>query len=205
VRRCETIAIPSARGPLTLAYGQRGAISLLVETLTHQPIPHARVTVVAQPLGWRAQPATEETADAHGRLTFDVPAGPSRALTFRFVGTPRIEDSAASASVLVRGGGSFNLDRPSAPPGGFVTFGGRVLGGYIPHGGALVQLQFEDLGIWNQFGPVIHTDQAGRWRTRRQLQPTAGRRTYLFQAVLVPQGDWPFLQAVTRPLPFTVG
>jgi hypothetical protein len=202
--RCRVSTEPAGAGRLTLASGQLGTISGVVETGSGQPIADAPVQVSSAPTGYASAIAATVRAGPDGRFTYLLPAGPSRTVTFEFPGTAVLHDASGQAQVFVRGSSTFRMNKASSPPGGWITFSGRVRGGYIPPGGALVQLQFKDFGVWNQFGPVIHTDRRGRWISRRRLQAGAAQQTYEFQAVLVRENGWPFLPAKTRAVPFTV-
>jgi hypothetical protein len=204
VKKCSVTAEPAGAGRLTLSAGQEGTISGVVETGSGQPIADAPVQVSSAPKGYASAIAATLRAGPDGRFTYRLPAGPSRTVTFTYPGTAVLHDASGGAAVSVRGSSTFQMNKTSAPPGGWITFSGRVRGGYIPPGGALVQLQFKDFGVWNQFGPVIHTDRRGRWSSTRELQAGAALQTYEFQAVLVRENGWPFLPAKTRAVPFTV-
>ncbi len=203
-RRCAEVAIPAGLGPLTLASGQLGSVSGVVRNAGGRPLAGVPVEISAAPTGWASALAATVTTGPSGTFQYTLPPGPSRSLIFSFPGSDTLHDATARTVVRVRGRSTFRMNRRSAAPGSAITFSGLVSGGYIPPGGALVQLQFKDFGVWNQFGPVIHTDRRGRWRSTRRLQPGAALQTYEFQAVLVRENGWPFLPAKTRAIPFTV-
>ena len=78
---------------------------------------------------------------------------------------------------------------------------GRVLGGYIPVGGVLVQLQYRVRGVpvgWAPFDQAIHTNRRGRFSLEFPLNTAARGYTYLFNAVIEQQNGWPFLTTTTN-------
>ena len=84
--------------------------------------------------------------DAAGRFDQVVPAGPTCRLELVYAGTKVLRTTSTTASVQVGGRATVAVgSRPVA--GRQLTISGRVLGGWIPAGGVLVQLWYGSRGI----------------------------------------------------------
>jgi hypothetical protein len=80
---------------------------------------------------------------------------------------------------------------------------GRVLGGYLPPSGVLVQLQYRVSGTpqgWEPFGQPVHSRANGLWALPINKWPPAGAGyTYLIRALIpAPQNGWPYTGAISN-------
>ena len=90
-----------------------------------------------------------------------------------------------------------------ARAGGSLRISGRLYGGYIPTDGVLVQMWFRVKGIPSPFGPFdksIHTNSNGNWSLAFPVPTQARGFTYLFEAVIQTQTDWPFLATTSAAI-----
>jgi hypothetical protein len=176
----------SAPRPLTVtAWLRRRALTATTDYGERVRV-HGRVTGAAGPVAldvferhalsrrgaWR--PLTGVRTLADGRFSFSVPAGPSRLLR---VGT------APLLSVRVRA--PVTLQRSGA------RLRGRLRGGYVPRGGALVELQTRVGRRWVT-RRVVRTYRSGRFATRlRSAAPV--------RAAVPVQPGLPFAAGVSPP------
>ena len=199
VKHCTTIAVP-APGTPRLSYGQAASVQGLIQTADGEPIAAARLDVRAQAPGWTGQSAGTITTDLQGRFTYRISPGPSRTITFSFPGTGTLRGTAATLNMLAAGKATITASR-TARAGRPLRLSGRLLGGYIPTDGTLIQLQYRLSGYpegWEPFDVLVHTRRNGDWSTTVKLPTDAAGFTYLIRAVVSPQTGWPFTGAVTN-------
>ncbi|HTX12079.1 MAG TPA: hypothetical protein VME22_25900 [Solirubrobacteraceae bacterium] len=199
-RHCSTVAVPEARVPLGLGHGQNATVQLLLETADGEPVAHAWLEVTAQAPGWTAQQAGVVRTGSDGRLRYNIAPGPSRTITFSFPGTDTMRAASASMSVQVAGRATITASKV-AVAGQKLRLSGRVLGGYIPPGGTLIQLQYRVAGYpegWAPFDVLVRSRRNGFWSTTVTLPPNAANFTYEIRAVVSAQTGWPWTGAVTN-------
>lgn len=185
---------------MLLRYGQQQTIQGQLKTLDGSPLASARVTVTATAAGWPARTLGTVVTNKHGNFTYTVPDIASETVSFTYQGTDTLREIVKSPVIRVIGRGRLHVARP-AVAGRPILFTGRVLGGFIPPGGALVQLEYRIKGVpvdFAPFGPLIHTNRQGRFAFRRPMATNAGGYTYLFKAVVEQQNRWPFLTTTTN-------
>jgi hypothetical protein len=76
-----------------------------------------------------------------------------------------------------------------------------TVGGYIPPGGTLLQLQYRVAGYpegWAPFDVLVHSRRNGTWSTTVTLPRNAAHFTYMIRAVISAQNGWPWTGAVTN-------
>jgi len=200
VRICRLVTVPGAERDMLLRYGQQQTIQGQLKTLDGSPLAGATVTVTATAAGWRARTLGTVVTNKHGNFAYTVPAVASETVSFTYQGTDTLREIVKTAVIRVIGRGRLQVARP-AVAGRAILFTGRVLGGFIPPGGALVQLEYRIKGVpvdFAPFGPLIHTNRQGRFAFRRPMATNAGGYTYLFKAVVEQQNGWPFLTTTTN-------
>jgi hypothetical protein len=178
-----------------LRFGQTASVRGQLETIDGTPIPNQSIAISQQASGWASQPRGALTTDALGRFTYAVTAGASRLITFSYSGTDVLRGASAVAGVRVAGKGTIAVAR-SVVAGGSLRIRGRILGGYVPTAGVLVQLQYRVKSVpvgWAPFERPIFTDPTGRWTITFPVAPGARGYTYLFRALIPRQTGWPFL------------
>jgi hypothetical protein len=183
-----------------LGYGRDGTVSGLLQTVDGNPIAGETVDVSQQAPGWAPHRQRAVTTGADGRFTYTLTPGPSRTLTFAFPGNATLRPSSASTIIQVAGSARIQLEH-QALAGHTLRITGQVLGGYIPTGGVLVQLQYRVRGVpvgWAPFHRAIHTDSHGRFALQFPLSRAARGYTYMFNAVIEQQNGWPYLTTTTN-------
>ncbi len=170
-----------------------------------------RVEVLTAPdngLG-RFRPAVVTTTAANGSWSAALPAGPSRLVEAVYPGAPTLEP-AASAQVRVLVPGIVKLI--SVTPrrvawGGAVRIVGRLVGGYLPAGGALVRLRIGFGSSYTTYGVQEHVTGNGRFSTTYTFGIGDPRifRAYWFQIASLPMGNFPWEPAASRRLTVVVG
>jgi hypothetical protein len=205
-RRCRWVALKHRHGPLKLSFGQRGRISGVAETTGGAPLAGSAIDVYAHSRGWSSRLVTTLMTTSAGHFSYRVlPGRPSRRLTFEFPGAGTILDSLAYVRVDVGGRAGLKL-KSRLVAGRRALFEGRVKGGYIPHGGKIVQLRYRIPGVtsWAPFGPDVYTGRDGRWRARVRIGAGARGYTYQLDALVPKQSDWPYRRAVSRTVTASV-
>lgn len=140
--------------------------------------------------GWVARPGVRTGAD--GRFVYVLPPGPSRAVRFTYFA---FSDSHAVelsnvVRIDVRAPVTIRADRRTVTGARIVRLSGRVGGGSLPRGGALVTLQGFQKGFgWRTFR-TVRTDRKGAWRTSYRFRLTSGR--FGFRAVVPRQSGLPY-------------
>jgi len=202
VRRCVTVAVPHSTGALKLSFGQAGSVQGLVQTADGEPIAGAQVNVTEQAPGWSAQPAGTVSSDLQGGFSYPIAAGPSRTITFSFPGTDTLRAAAASTSVSVSAKATIKAAK-NVPAGEPLRLSGRVLGGFIPRDGTLIQLQYRFAGLpvgWEPFGALVRTRRNGVWVKTVMIHHDAAGLTYLIRGRISAQNGWPYTGAYTNVL-----
>jgi hypothetical protein len=186
---------------LTVMYGQRVRLAGRLLTVAGVPIIHAKI-VISERLANRIaiRTLTKLTTNGHGRFSRTLGPGPSRTLLVTYVGSELLRS--ASAATAVRVAGRVALEVPAvAIAGAHVTVRGRVLGGQVPKAGLLVQLWYSAAGGqggWQPFEHAVRATDAGRWSLTFPVSSAVRGRDYMFKAVVLAQGDWPYAGAVSR-------
>ena len=100
-----------------------------------RPVCGRRTVIVA------AAAACALSTDRAGRLDVRLPAGPSRTLSVAFAGDALLLPARGRAVVRTAARARLRVTPGAARAGGTVVFAGRLLGGHVPRGGKLVELQ----------------------------------------------------------------
>lgn len=137
-----------------------------------------------------------------GRFTYRADAGPSRRYLFVYPGSNRVAGRIAAVDIRVRAKLGIGADDKRLRNGEAVTLGGRLRGGHIPPGGALLELQVFTRGKWRPFA-TPRTDKKGRWSYAYRFETVAGRAKFRFRAVLRKQPTYPYT-AKSRSVPVRV-
>ena len=91
--------------------------------------------------------------------------------------------------------------------GGTVRIVGKLDGGFLPPGGALVRLRIGLGSRYTTYGVAEHVTGSGRFTTKYTFG--AGDpsffRTFWFQIASLPMGNYPYAPAASQRVPVTVG
>jgi hypothetical protein len=137
-----------------------------------------------------AVPACSVRTDARGRARIRLSAGPSRTVRAAFAGDDVLLPATARAAIRTRARLRLTAP-PAARPGGTVRFRGRLLGGHLPAGGKVVELQARVDRRWRTFA-TVRTDRRGRVRRTHRFTPASSGRTYRFRLLARRESAYPF-------------
>jgi hypothetical protein len=200
-RRVKTCRLlPVAHASRDLRYGQEQTVHGILTTADGSPIADATVLVLGRAHGWRSHPLGTTTTDSAGRFSYAIEGIATETVTFTYQGTNTLRQTIGRTTVRVVGRARLHVAR-RAIAGRTLRISGRVLGGYIPAGGVLVQLRYRVRGVpigWAPFHQAIHTNRSGRFSVEFPLNKAARRYTYMFDAVIEQQNGWPFLTTTTN-------
>ncbi|MGH3260644.1 MAG: hypothetical protein ACRDNS_01475, partial [Trebonia sp.] len=200
VRVCRLVPVPGAKHDMLVRYGQQQTLHGQLRTIDGSPLVDAAIAVTASSPGWPQRTLGTVVTSAGGDFSFTVPAVASETVSFTYQGTDTLREIVQTATIRVIGHAQLRVARPLVA-GRPILFTGHVLGGFIPAGGAQVQLEYRIRGVplnFAPFGPLIYTNPQGRFAFRRPMATNAGGYTYLFRAVVERQNGWPFLTTTTN-------
>ena len=212
-KRKRVVLLPHIRNSthLRVGHGRSAIVSGWLGTYAGDALAGQRVTVLAAAdngLGQFASVATAITAP-NGTWSAQLPAGPSRLIEAAFSGGPTTESSVSGQVKLIV---PAKVELLSATPrrvawGGTVRLAGRLVGGHLPPGGALVRLRIGQGSAQMTYGVHDHVGGSGRFTTTYTFgQGLASvHRAYWFEVASLPTGDYPFAPAKSRRLTVFVG
>jgi hypothetical protein len=161
----------------------------------------ARRQSAAQPKGAvRREPAGPPCTlrtDAGGRVRLRLPAGPSRTIRARFAGDALLLPARASVVVRTRARARLRAVPGAVRAGGLVRFRGRLLGGHLPPGGKLVDVQARMPSGWRTFA-TVRSGRRGRVRHVHRFAPSSSGRTYWFRLLARKETAYPFESGASR-------
>ena len=186
-------------------YGHSTTVSGWLGTIDGTALPDQAVSVMTAPDNGQGQftlAAVVSTA-ADGGWTATLPAGPSRLVEAVYGGGPTTE---AAGSALVHVVVPAKVRLLSVSPkriawGGTVLITGRLAGGYLPPGGALLRLRIGSGSNYSTYGIKEHVTGTGSFSTRYTFG--AGdpnfHRSIWFQVGSLPMGgDYPYAPAESQ-------
>jgi hypothetical protein len=146
------------------------------------------------------------TTSADGAWTASIPAGPSRLIEAQYAGSATTEP-ATSAPIKLTVPARIRITsiRPRHVAwGSTIRISGRLSGGYLPPGGALVELRYAYGNSKTIYGVKTHVN-SGRFSTSFTFGP--GQRAVVlgFQVATLPTGDYPFTPASSNTVDVRVG
>jgi hypothetical protein len=169
-------------------------------TLAGRALPGAPVEVwrrlALEGAGW-VRIATLSSSRT-GRFAYLARRGPARTIRFRYPGTPTIRGRNSDVALRVRATTSIRSTHRTVINGEYVTFRGRLKGGWIPPAGALVELQVFSRGHWRTFAQPRARATTGRWAYRYRFETVRGRAVFRFRARIRRQPGLPFTTGASR-------
>jgi hypothetical protein len=171
---------------------------------TGPPIKDAQVKLLQQIDGSvSVTQLASATTRADGSWSIKAPAGPSRLLRVAFYSHTFDTTPASILDFHERVQGAVSMHAPRrAHLGRAVVFTGQLAGGYVPAGGESVQMEIFYSGRWRTI-EVLPTNGKGRWAYKYVFSLGAGA-SYLFRAVTVPNGAYPYMSSHSKPVRVTV-
>jgi hypothetical protein len=171
---------------------------------TGTPIKDAQVKLLQQIVGSAAvtQIASTKTG-ANGSWSLKAPAGASRLLQIVFYSHTLDTIPASVLDFHENVQGAVSMHAPHrAWIGHALVFSGQLHGGYVPASGESVQMEIFYGGRWRTI-EVLPTNSKGQWSYKYVFTLGVGA-SYLFRAVTVPNGAYPFMSSHSKPVRVTV-
>jgi hypothetical protein len=216
VRRVKTVrvVVPPhvvAKTSRRVRFGHATTVSGWLGTSSGVAIPGHTIHVLTAPDDGRDRftVAATATTRADGTWRARLPAGPSRIVEALYSGDPTTEGAwSGQVHLVVPAKVKLLSVLPARVPwGGTVRITGRLLGGYLPPGGALVRLRIGIGSSYTTYGVQEHVTGKGRFTTTYTFGAGyAGvHRTYWFQIASLPMGSYPYAPANSHKVSVTVG
>jgi hypothetical protein len=201
-RRCHTRM--AVRDSKRVAHGKRATVSGWLGLANGTALGGQAVHILTAPdngLERFSQVSVVATA-SNGTWSLRLPAGPSRLVEAYYAGAAALEPSVSSqARVVVPARVKLTRVAPRRVAwGGTVRIVGRLGGGYLPPGGALVRLRIGFGSAFTTYGVEEHVAGNGRFSTTYTfgLGDPSIHRTYWFQIASLPMGDYPWAPAASQ-------
>ncbi len=154
-------------------------------------------------------PLASTTTQSDGSWSVTVPPGPSRLIEVSYPGAPTTESSTSTqVHELVPAKVRLLSVKPRHVAWGHtVRIVGRLLGGYLPAGGALVRLRIGLGSAHTTYGVHEHVGGDGRFQTTYTFGAGQAQilRRFWFQLASLPMGDYPYAPANSRRVYVVVG
>jgi hypothetical protein len=186
------------RSSRVVAFGRGTTVNGYLGTAAGTAISGHTVRVLTAPDNGSDQftQAAAATAAANGTWTAQLPPGPSRIVEAVYDGDPTTE-SASSGQLRVIVPAKVKLLSVSPRRvawGGTVRITGRLLGGYLPPGGALVRLRIGSGSSYTTYGVQEHVAGNGRFSTTYTFGAgqASSYQSFWFQLSSLPMGSFPF-------------
>ena len=196
-RKCRkrTTTIPGGQVVPSLAvpFGKRAAARGTLEADGGAPLGDAVVDVYARPAaaGGEFERSGSVRTDPKGAFSYDVAAGPSRTVSFRFEGTARHRPADREASTRVAAAATIAASRRAVRNGESVLFRGKVRSLPVPPAGKVLDLQAFYRGKWRTFA-TPRAKAKGKWSYRYRFGATRGTVPYRFRVLIRPESAYPY-------------
>jgi hypothetical protein len=192
-----------ARPPLVLksrdrvSFGGRAVVHGFLTTATGAPIAGVPVTVYTAPQNglYHYTPAASAKTSSAGTWWVRLSPGPSRLIDAVYAGSPTIQPSQSWGHLRVPARVRVLRVWPRRLAwGSTVRITARLLGGYLPPGGALVRLRIGYGTTKVTYGVKVHVAGTGIFRVPYTFGPGPSGLVlrYWFQECSLPTGNYPF-------------
>jgi hypothetical protein len=138
--------------------------------------------------GWAA--AATGVAGADGTFRITVPAGPSRSLRVAYRASPLARELTCSNVVAVKVPARATLSVTRSATRRY-RISGRLVGGFVPARGKLVELQAYERGKWRTFGSA-RSSASGRYAYTYRFRAESVGRTFRMRARVRADAAYPF-------------
>ena len=210
--KCSTRAILRRHAlSVTVRHGRATTVHGWLGTYTGAGLAGQTVTVLAAPKDGRRvfSPVASVRTATNGGWSARLPPGPSRLIEAAYAGGPNSESSVSGiAREIVPA--RIRLLRVTPRRVGWghtVRIVGRLDGGHLPPGGALIRLRIGLGSAFTTYGVHEHVSGNGRFTTTYTFGVGDARidRAYWFQIATLPMGDYPYAPASSRRVTVLVG
>jgi hypothetical protein len=194
-----------------VGFGKSTTVSGWLGTYTGSALAGQSVEILAAPdNGSDAfMPLASTTTQSDGSWSVTVPPGPSRLIEASYPGAPTAESSTSTqVHELVPAKVQLRSVKPRHVAWGqTVRIVGRLVGGYLPAGGALVRLRIGLGPTHATYGVHEHVGGDGRFETTYTFGAGQAQilRRFWFQLASLPMGDYPYAPANSRRVYVVVG
>jgi hypothetical protein len=216
VRRRKTVRVVVLPHPVSklarrVAHGHATTVSGWLGTYDGVALAGEAVQVLTAPDNGQGAftPATVTTTAANGGWSVQLPAGPSRLIEATYPGAGALEPS---LSGQLKETVPAKVELLSVSPrrvawGGTVRLRGRLVGGYLPSGGALVRLRIGAGSTQTTYGVREHVGGNGHFSTTYTFGAgvPSVHQSFWFEFASLPMGDYPYAPARSRRLAVQVG
>ncbi len=196
---------------IRVRHGASATVSGWVGTTTGVALAGQPVSIITAPdNGLNAfTQAAAVTSGADGTWSAKLPPGPSRIVQAIYGGASTNEPSSSGQiHLIVPAKVKLISARPNRVQwGGTVRITGRLEGGYLPAGGALVRLRIGLGSTFTTYGVHEHVGGDGRFTTSYTFgagDPSV-HRSFWFQIASLPMGDYPYAPAASQRRYVVVG
>ena len=202
-------ACASAQLGAEIGSGASARVSLGQAATVHGQLDCGNAPVAGAALELALAPARGSTPTSHaqvetsadGSFSYTVPPGPSRDITLTYSAyTGAAAPSAvATLALLVTPRLTLRITPRSTTNGHTISFSGRVLGGYIAHGGLPLEIEYREGRQWMVYTEVLAAAASGRFHWRYTFERTTESITYSFRVAIPATGvaDYPYQPAVS--------
>ena len=204
-----TCRVPSiaVRGTEQVAYGQRVTVHGLLVSSQDVPIGDTPVQIWTAPDNQLGQftELTSTTTSPQGAWSATLPAGPSRIAEARYGGSATILPATGQATVTVPAKITITSITPRHTPwSSTITITGALSGGYLPPGGALIELRYGYGQAQTTYGVKTHVS-TGTFTTSFTFGPGQTPLTFGFQLATLPAANYPYSAATSNIVDVRVG
>lgn len=218
-RKLERVVIAPhtvAESTLRVAHGHTATVSGFLGTAGLTALAGQPVQVLTAP-EYPARPydalgpftqAALVTTNASGSWSARLPAGPSRLVLASYAGSPSTEgNSSATVNLIVAARIRLLSVTRRVPWGGTVRIVGRVTGGSLPPGGALIRLRYGHGSNFTTYGVREHVTGNGRFSTSYTfgLGDPNVIIPFFFQVATLSEPGYPYAPAASQRLTVKVG
>lgn len=197
----------SDRRRLLVRYGSTPTIRGRLVDEAGRPIGAAVLTVLSRTLVPRAAQREIGTVrtQADGSWRYRARRGPSRLIRFAYRAFAGDREFAhqTELTLRVRAGARLSSTPRTLRNGQRVTFRGRLLGGSIPKGGKLVEMQVRRGARWQTFA-TTRASTKGTFRYRYRFLRTPRTTRYTFRARVRSESAYPWSTGYSRATRVTV-
>ena len=146
--------------------------------------------------GWTA--AATGVAGPDGGFRIKVPAGPSRSLAVAFRASPLARELSCSNVVQVRVPARVTVSAKRSSKRRY-RISGRLLGGFVPARGKVVELQAYERGKWRSFGSA-RSSASGRYAYTYKFRAESLGRRFQLRARVRADAAYPFSLGYSKVL-----
>ena len=212
-RRVRVVVLPHRvlKTHRRVGHGRRTTVSGWLGTDQGVALGGQAVEVLTAPDDGRGAftPAASVVTASNGSWTARLPAGPSRLIEAAYGGAPTMEGSLSATvrEVVPAKVELLSVFPRRVPWGGKVRIVGRLVGGYLPHGGALVRMRLGLGKAYTTYGVQEHVTGRGRFSSTYTFGAglASVHRSFYFQAASLPVGAYPYSPAASHKVTVVVG